>query len=77
MQKRSILSVANSMFSMILLIMLSANAGAHPGHDHHHWMSGLYHSMSSLALVIVGFAILSCYLLKSYKIKQNKLQEDR
>lgn len=49
---------ANKYLLMAGFALLTFDVNAHPGHDHHHWMSGAHHSIFFLSLVIGISALL-------------------
>ena len=83
MKKISTLSFVNSLLMAMICIVISAGVSAHPGHDHHHWLSGFYH-VSAVLGFIIGVIALSYYFLsrthkeaRVHKVKRENLKEGR
>ena len=76
MKKSAISSSVINYLLMVACAIISFDISAHPGHDHSHWMSGLYHTLGFIAIVISLLIAFYC-LLKAYNMQSKKLQEKR
>ena len=67
---------ANKYLLMAVFTALACDVSAHPGHDHHHWMSSIHHSILFLSLVIGMSALLYSVVRWKQRINSKESQEN-